>query len=72
MSILRRFTNVVPRAVQRRTQILVSQEQAALAPVSAETNALLKQAEAPWSELTNETKVGEYLSDFLFCLPFPC
>jgi len=60
MSILRRFTNVVPRAVQRRTQILVSQEQAALAPVSAETNALLKQAEAPWSELTNETKVALY------------
>ena len=56
-SALRRFTNVVPRAVQRRTQILVSQEQAALAPVTAETSALLKQAEQPWGELSNEVKV---------------
>jgi len=59
-SALRRFTNVVPRAVQRRTQILVSQEQAALAPVTAETSALLKQAEQPWGELSNEVKVSLY------------
>ena len=56
MSVLRRFTNVVPRAVQRRTQIVLAQEQAALAPVSAETSALLKQAEQPWAELSVETK----------------
>jgi len=60
MSVLRRVVNVVPRAVQRRTQIVLAQEQAALAPVSAETSALLKQAEQPWSELSVETKKALY------------